>query len=199
MPWPIAVPRMTFSRLIALVSVCWMRSMSRLRSPAPMPICSASTSSSCTKMRACDSYELGNSATAIQPTRHRPQAMASASQRRCHTDHSAARRSSTISFMPLGAPSEEALGDDDHVARHEEDVGFSVAVLEQVAEAQREFLLRAAGLVEADQLGAVAAGELAEAADRNHRVEDGHVGAVGHRRRLLGRADDADLLAEGAG
>ena len=52
---PIRVARITFSMLTALVSVCRTRSMSRLRSPMPMPICSAKASSSCTKIRARDS------------------------------------------------------------------------------------------------------------------------------------------------
>ena len=58
------------------------------------------------------------------------------------------------------------------------------------------FALVAALLVEADQLGAVAGGEFGQAADRDHGVKQRHVRAVRERRRLLGLADDADLLRE---
>ena len=60
-------------------------------------------------------------------------------------------------FKLPGPALEHALGDDDHVARGEHDVGAALAVLEQVAEAQRVLALAAERLVEADQLGAVAA------------------------------------------
>ena len=48
---PIRVERTTFSRLMALVSVWRTRWISFSRLPAPMPICCASASSSCTKIR----------------------------------------------------------------------------------------------------------------------------------------------------
>src|SRR3546814_3905358 len=53
-------------------------------------------------------------------------------------------------------------------------------------------------LIEADQPRAIARGKFGKPADRDHRVEQGHVGAIGQRRWLLGGADDADLLAERA-
>jgi hypothetical protein len=52
---PIRVERMIFSRLVALTSVWRIRSMSCLRASEPMPIWSASMSSSWTNMRALDS------------------------------------------------------------------------------------------------------------------------------------------------
>src|SRR5687768_17034783 len=96
-----------------------------------------------------------------------PQATASASQRRCHAPYIAIRSSVRTAFMVL-AGSERALGDDDHVARHQLDVGPAGALLEQIGDAQRVFLLLAGIAVEADQAGAVARGVLAQAPDRDH-------------------------------
>src|SRR3546814_10792872 len=63
---------------------------------------------------------------------------------------------------------------------------------------QRIFVLLAAALVETDEARLVARRIFAQAADRDHRVEHGHIGAERDRRRLLGRADDAHLLGKGA-
>ena len=58
---------------------------------------------------------------------------------------------------PVPAPfSEHAFGDDDHIARHQHDIGGTVAFLEQVTKANGEFLLPSGLLLEADQLGPVA-------------------------------------------
>ena len=94
-----------------------------------------------------------------------------------------------------GRPSSErALGDDDHVPRHQHDIGGGIALLEQIAQAHGIFALTPGLLVEADQFGAVARRIFAEPADRDHRIEQGHVGAVGDRSGLFGRPDDPHLL-----
>src|SRR3546814_14100960 len=64
---------------------------------------------------------------------------------------------------------------------------------------QRIFVLLAAALVETDEARLVARRIFAQAADRDHRVEHGHIGAERDRRRLIGGVDDAHLLGKGAG
>ena len=73
-----------------------------------------------------------------------------------------------------------------------------VAAPDQAGDAQVILALAAGRAVDADQPRPVAGGIFGKAADRDHRVEQGHVGAIGDRRRPGGRADDPDLLGEGA-
>ena len=50
----------------------------------------------------------------------------------------------------------------------------------------------------AHELGAVARGELAQAADRDHDIEHGHALAVGDRLRIRRLPDDANLFVKRA-
>src|SRR5882672_12926688 len=76
-------------------------------------------------------------------------------------------------------PSEQALGNRDHIPRLEEDVGFEPPFLEYVAELDVErfgFALRLA-----IESRAVRRGEIVDAARLEHRVEHGHPLPVRHR------------------
>ena len=73
-----------------------------------------------------------------------------------------------------------------------------VAAPDQAGDAQVILALAAGRPVGADQPRPIAGRIFGKAADRDHRVEQSHVGAIGDRRRPGGRADDADLLGEGA-
>ncbi|PAV92675.1 hypothetical protein WR25_10391 [Diploscapter pachys] len=84
-------------------------------------------------------------------------------------------------------------------AVHPADVGTRIAALQQIGDVQLIFVLFARIAVVPDQLRLVARRILAEAADRDHRIEQRHVGAIGNRRGLFGRADHAHLLAVCAG
>src|SRR3546814_6055503 len=59
-----------------------------------------------------------------------------------------------------------------------------------VCSSDLKFLLLPTALVETDESRLVPSGIFAQAADCNHRVEHGHVGAERDRGRFLGRADD---------
>src|SRR3546814_12784945 len=67
-----------------------------------------------------------------------------------------------------------------------------------VCSSDLKFLLLPTALVETDESRLVPSGIFAQAADCNHRVEHGHVGAERDRGRFLGRVDDPHLLREGA-
>src|SRR3546814_3671166 len=53
-------------------------------------------------------------------------------------------------------------------------------------------------LVEADQASLVARRIFGKPANRDHCIEQRHVGAIRKRRRLFGRTDNANLLRKGA-
>lgn len=88
--------------------------------------------------------------------------------------------------------SEPALRDDEYIAGLHLDVCRHIAVLDQVLEAHAVLRVVFGGTQDG---GPVAIGEVGDATDRDHHVEDCHFLLVGENLRFGCLSDDADLLA----
>src|SRR5688500_6758230 len=124
------------------------------------------------------------------PARPASQATASPSQRTCQRPRSTCFNCGTKDAMQ--SRSEPALRDDQHIAGLHLDVRRYVAAAHEVLQAHAVLL---AAVLRAQDRGVVAVGEIGQAADRDHDVEQGHLLPVGQRLRPRRLADHADLLA----
>src|SRR5512143_2966631 len=98
-------------------------------------------------------------------------------------------------LTPSTSPSEPALWNDQDVARTYIDVGRHVPALDEVPQ---PYAIGGPVLLATHQDRRVAVGEVSQAADLNHHVQQRHVLAIWDGLRRGGLPDDPDLLAHRA-
>src|ERR1700746_1065291 len=91
---------------------------------------------------------------------------------------------------------EQSLWNNQNIARTESDIAVDVAIPDQAVEMDRISILLA--LRSTDEHGVVPRRISGETADCDHRIEQGHVRAIGDCAGLRGFPDDADLVGNRA-
>src|SRR5258708_3103314 len=109
----------------------------------------------------------------------------------------AVRSISLVTISPSGTMRhnlKKTLGNNQNVAWLKCDIARNITISNQVREMNRICILLA--IDRADDHGVISCRVPGQAADRYHRVEHGHVSAIGKRARLGGFADHSHLFGD---